>query len=75
MGEKWMEGLCIECECSLNTENKPVTKCLRKTCTKIEEHPDRKAYVLKEIPVPNTCCPKIDRISCIDDYEEFKVRI
>ncbi|RXG62289.1 Hemocytin [Armadillidium vulgare] len=72
VGEKWMEGLCIECECSLNTENKPVTKCLRKTCTKIEEHPDRKAYVLKEIPVPNTCCPKIDRISCIDDYEEFK---
>lgn len=73
VGEKWLDGLCIECECRFDNGKSPVSKCLRKTCTKIEEHPDKKEYVLEEIPIPGTCCPKIVRTACIEDGEEVKV--
>lgn len=73
VGESWEDGLCLKCQCTLDSTNKPRHTCTEQTCPTLDTHPDRGQFQLDSLQVPGQCCPDIVRTACIDDYEVIDV--
>lgn len=73
VGESWEDGLCLKCQCTLDSTSKPRHTCTEQTCPTIDTHPDRGQFQLDSLLVPGQCCPDIVRTACIDDYEVIAI--
>nr|XP_045582104.1 hemocytin-like isoform X3 [Procambarus clarkii] len=73
VGEKWSDGLCLNCECLLDSDGHPHHQCVQNICPLLNTLPDHDQYKLESVPTPNQCCPDIKRIACIDSRDIIEV--
>ncbi|XP_066254573.1 hemocytin [Euwallacea similis] len=62
--DTWQDGPCRECQCILATPGNYQATCSKTDCPSLESHEDHADYILKQILVPNHCCPKVERSAC-----------
>ncbi|GAB6030548.1 hypothetical protein CHUAL_007413 [Chamberlinius hualienensis] len=63
-GDIWMDGLCRNCTCE-SDRGLYKQKCVVELCSRLDDYKDKGDYNWKTNVLPNICCPKYVRESCI----------
>ncbi|XP_069683352.1 hemocytin isoform X2 [Periplaneta americana] len=63
-GAVWDDGPCRSCVCEGSAAGGFHPSCKVETCSEVLAGQEAVDYVLKRIPVPDQCCPRLERVAC-----------